>query len=203
MAEEIRELIEKIQSEGVAAAEAKAKAIEDEARAAANHIIEKAKKDAEKIVAEAKEKAVLTEESAKAALKQSARDLIISLRKEISAMLDRVITSHVHKALAAEELAGIITTIVKEAVQDARKDIVITLKKEDLEKLEKGFLAELRADIKKRGIILRASDDMQGGFMISYDSDKSYYDFTDKTLARHISFQLRPMLARILNEEIA
>jgi len=203
MAEQIKELIEKIQTEGIAQAEAKAKAIEDEARAAASRIIEKAKKDAEKIVAEAKEKAVLMEESAKAALKQSARDLIISLRKEIAAMLDRVVASRVHKALTVEELAGIITSIVKEALHDAKKGIIIALKKEDLEKLEKGFLTGLRGDMKKEGVVLRASDDVQGGFMISYDSGKSYYDFTDKTLARHISAQLKPALAKILNEGIA
>ncbi len=199
MAEELKNLIEKIQEEAVKASEDKAKVIEDEARKRAAQIVERAKREGEKIISDAKERAANAEASGRAALKQASRDLLISLRKEIEAMLDRIVTSHVHRALEAGELAKIISTIIKEHAKEGRPDVVISLKKDDLEKLEKGFLGDLRAEMKK-GLMLKAQDEIQGGFVISYDSGKSYYDFTDKALARYISLQLNPKLAELLNE---
>jgi vacuolar-type H+-ATPase subunit E/Vma4 len=202
MTEELKGLIEKIQQEGIQAAEEKAKAIEDQARRAADRAVEEAGKEAEKIIADAKGKALLMEEGGKAALKQAGRDFLISLRKEIAAMLDRVVTAHVHKALTAEELAVLITDLVKDSRLDAKKGIIISLRKEDLEKLEKGLFNELRGEIKK-GVTLKASDEIEGGFLISYDSGRSYYDFTDKALAHYISLQLKPKLAGILNGSVS
>jgi vacuolar-type H+-ATPase subunit E/Vma4 len=202
MTEELKGQIEKIQQEGIQAAEEKAKAIEDQARRAADRAVEEAGKEAEKIIADAKGKALLMEEGGKAALKQAGRDFLISLRKEIAAMLDRVVTAHVHKALTAEELAVLITDLVKDSRLDAKKGIIISLRKEDLEKLEKGLFNELRGEIKK-GVTLKASDEIEGGFLISYDSGRSYYDFTDKALAHYISLQLKPKLAGILNGSVS
>lgn len=199
MAEELKNLIEKIQEEGIKAAQDKAKAIEDEARRMSAQILEKARREAEKITLDAKARAASAEASGKAVLKQAARDLLISLRKEIEAMLDRIVTSHVHRALEPEELAKILSDIIKERAKEGKADIVISLRKEDLEKLEKGFLSDLRAEMKK-GLTLKTSDEIRGGFLISYDSGKSYYDFTDKALARYISLQLKPKLAELLSE---
>ena len=113
--------------------------------------------------------------------------------------LDRLIAAHVHKALEPGEMARIVTMLVKEHAAEAESDIVISFKKQDLEKLEKGLLSELRTEVKK-GLTLKASDEIQGGFVISYDAGKSYYDFTDKALAQYIAASLRPKLAEILDE---
>jgi len=200
MAEELKGLIEKIQEEGIKAAEEKAREIEESARDKAAGTIEKAKLKAEALIEEAKENVLRMEGSARADLKQAGRDLMISLKKEISAMLDKIIVSHVHRALTAEELAKIIVALVEGRVdKGAEGHIVISLKKEDLEHLERGFLSELKNEIKK-GVTLKSSDEIDGGFLISYDSGKSYYDFTDKALARYISVSLRPKLAEILGE---
>ena len=198
MAEELKSLIEKIQTEGVLAAEEKARQIEAAAKQEAQAIVGKAREAAEKILGEAKERISRIEEGQKASLKQAGRDLILSLKKEIGAMLDKIILSHVHKALLAEELARIIPALIKEHPKPGKEEIVISLKKEDLEKLEKGFLSELRDEIRK-GIVLKPCEDIQAGFMISYDSGKSYYDFTDKALGLDISSFLKPKLGEILN----
>ncbi len=143
-------------------------------------------------------RAAETEAGGRAALAQASRDMLISLRKEIAAMLDKIVASHVHKALEHGELANIILALVREHGKEAEADIVVTMKKDDLDKLGRGFLVELRDEMKK-GITLGSSDDIQGGFMISYDSGKSYYDFTDKAIAKYISYGLRPKLAEILS----
>ena len=197
MAEELKNLIEKIQEEGVKAAEDKASAIEKEARKKAASILEEAEKSAKNIIAEAKSKVARAERSGKDSLKQAGRDLILSLRKEINDLLGKIVTSRIRESLNPKELARIITLIVKESGGKERKDIAVSLKKEDLERIEKSFPNELKEEIKK-GITLRSSEDIRGGFIISYDKGKSFYDFTDRSLAEYIGSYLEPKLAEML-----
>lgn len=197
MAEELESLIEKINEEGIKAAEAKAKAIEEEARLLAKGIIEKTQKEASRIASDAKDKSARLEESTKASLKQAARDVILSLRKEINAMLDKLISSHVHKMLSGEEMAVLIASMIKDYASKGERRVIVTLKKEDLEKLEKGLLNELKGELKK-GVTLKATDDIRGGFRISYDEGRSYYDFTDQAIAEYIVSYLKPSLTEIL-----
>lgn len=195
MAEEIKDLIEKIQEEGVRVAEDKAREIEDAARGKADEIIKKARAEAERITAAAKEQVARMQESSKALLKQAGRDLMLSLRKEVNAMLDKLIVSGIRQALGLEELAKILTTLIKD--YSGKENIIISLKKEDQEKLEKGFLGALAQEVRKK-VILRPSEDIQVGFIISYDNGKSSYDFTDEALAEYISSVLKPKLKEIL-----
>ena len=200
MAEELKNLIEKIQEEGVRAAEDKARSIQNNAKEKAKDIIESAEKQAENLLSEAKAGIAKMESGGRDSLKQAGRDLILTLRKEINATLDRIIVSQVRQALSPGELAKIIATAVKESGGKEKKDITISLKKEDLEKIEKILLNQLKAET-ENNITLKTSEDIRGGFVISYDKGKSYYDFTDKALAEYISLYLKPKLAGMLKEE--
>lgn len=202
MAQDIKNLIEKIQQEGIQAAENKAKDIEGKAQQKANDIIAKAKDQADKIISEAKEQVAKMEESGKVSLKQTGRDLLISIRREIGAMLDKIIIANVRESLKPEELIKIIAAIIKESQVKDKDQIIISLKKEDKEKIEKGLLAELKEEVKK-GIVLRPSDDISGGFIISYDAGKSHFDFTDKALAEYFSLYLKPKIGQMLNDNSA
>jgi len=201
MADELKGLLEKIQEDGVRVAEEKARAIEDEALRSAQRVSNNAKAEARRMISEAESKIARTEDSSKAALKQASRDVIITLKKEISDTLERIISSHVHKALASEEMAKILTGLIKSATCDSNK-VAITLKKEDLEKVEKVLLGELSHEVRK-GITLKSSDEIRGGFLISYDAGKSHYDFTDKALAEYISANLAGRLKEILKESFS
>jgi len=199
MAEDLKGLIEKIQEEGVRAAEGKAHSIELDAKEKASAIIEAARREAGEILSSAKIEAARNEESVKATLKQAGRDLILSVRKEVSSMLQEIITRHVHKTLGADEMAGIISSMIKDHGRAETGGVVVTVKKEDLEKLERALTAELGQKVKE-GLVLRPSDEIHGGFIISYDSGRSHFDFTDKALADYIAGYLKPRLAEILKD---
>jgi len=199
MAEELKGLIEKIQEEGVRAGEDKAKAIEIEARKLAKTIIEKAEKEAENTLQDAREKIASMEKSGKASLKQAGRDLILSLHKQVNNLLEKIITSRIKEALTPGEIAKIITVIAKDTATDGKKDITVSLSKKDLEKMEKGLLTELKSQLKQT-ITLKSSEDVKGGFIISYDEGKSHYDFSDEALAEYIGSYLRPKLAEMLKK---
>jgi len=199
MAEELRELIDKINEEGVQAAEEKAAVIESEARRKAEGVIERAKLEADMILSDADVRIEKLSISERVSMKQAGRDFIINLKKEVNEILSRIINQHVHKALTAEEMSGIITSIIKDAGGKGKDGIVVTVKKEDAEKLEKSLLHELKEKMKE-GVRICSSGDIRGGFLISYDSGRSYYDFTDKAIAEYISTYLKPKLAEIFGD---
>jgi len=201
MAEEIKDLIKKIQEEGIKAAEDKAKEIELEAKRKAEAILQKAQADAEKIISEADEKVSRMEQSAKASVQQAGRDSLLSLKHEIDTMLTRLIQSSIAQALSPAEMAKVIVELIKKFASHGKEDVLVLLKKEDLEKVEKEFLNRLKDETKK-GILLKPSQDISGGFLISFDSGKSHFDFTDKALAEYMSSFLKPHLIKILNGTI-
>ncbi|TRZ95703.1 hypothetical protein D4R78_02555 [bacterium] len=197
MAEDIKNLIEKIQQEGFQAAEGKAKEIEERAQRKAQDILAKSKAEAEKLLEEAQHKIKQMQTNTESVLLQAGRDLLLNLRGEIDALLNKLLVLRLRQELTPAELSRILQTLIKNYEVKGGGDITVLLNKEDLEKLEKGFLSEIKEEIKK-GIILKSSSDIQAGFCISYDSGKSYYDFTDKALAEYIGTYLKPCLNKIL-----
>ncbi len=194
MAQDIKNLIEKIQQEGIRIAEEKAKEIENQARRQVTQILEKAKTEAARLISEAKEEIDRTKEEQKTFLAQAARDLLLALRKEISAMLERIILQEVKDTLTPEAMYKIIAELIKGLCHE---EIVISLNKEDLANLEKEFLRKLKEETKK-GVVLKPSEEISGGFIISFDRGKSHFDFSDKSLAEYLSTYLKPKLKEVL-----
>jgi V/A-type H+-transporting ATPase subunit E len=201
MPEEIRDLIEKINQEGIRAAEEKAQKIEAAAKQRADDMLAQARLEAEKIVAAAHERIRREEEREKALLSQAGRDLLLSFRNEMNAMLGRMMVKEIQQALTPEALFRLLSEVVQHHSAGEHGDIAVFLKKEDLEILEKNFLQKLREETKKN-IVLRPAEEVSGGFIISFDSGRSLYDFTDKALAEYIGAYLKPKLNKILQEAL-
>lgn len=201
MAEEISNLIEKIYSEGVEAAQVKAEEIEKQATQEAQGLVNKAKKEAEALVSQARERIRLMEEKSKTLLIQASRDLLLSLRKEINTLLGRIIITDLRCALSPDALSKIIFEAIKNYAAKTEHEIEVTLKPEDVLKLKEHFLSRLKEQSGK-DIILKPSENILGGFTISFDSGKSQFDFTDKALAEYIGLYLKPNLSAILNEAV-
>jgi len=202
MPEELKELIAKIKEEGIMAAIEAAREIENQARAKADEILANANKKAQTLLSEAKTKASQDAQKTKALLNQAGRDLLLSLRKEINAMLERLIIFETDSALSAAELQHIIVELVKARAGQSSEEIIISLKKGDLEILEKKFLSKLKEETRKN-IVLKPSSEIRAGFTISFDGGKSCYDFSDKALAEYIGHFLKPKLNEILKSAIA
>lgn len=201
MVEDIRDLINKINEEGIKAAEEKGRDIEDRARQSADEILGRARLEADELVAAAKDRIRSEDEKEKKLLAQAGRDLLLSLRKEINAMLGRIVVSDIRDALNPEVLSRILIEVIRNQSAGEEINPVVSLNNEDLEILEKNYLHKLRKET-ENAIILRPSEEISAGFVISYDSGKSYYDYTDKALAEYIGTYLKPKLNRLLNEAL-
>ena len=199
MVDEIRDLIEKINQDGIRAAEENARRIEAEAREKAEEILTQARLEAGRMTAAAEERIRREDANERALLAQAGRDLLLSLRKEIHAMLGRIMVSDTGQALTPEALFRLISDVVNRYSPGGQGDVLVFLSKEDLEALEKHFLHRLMEETKKN-IVLRPADEVSGGFIISFDSGRSAYDFTDRALADYIGTALKPKVRGILED---
>ncbi len=197
MADQIRALIDKINQEGVQAAEEKAREIESRAQEKAAAIVSRANAEAKKILEEAGEKVRRMEASSQASLKQAGRDLLLVLKQEVLELLAKIIAADVGKVISEEELSKILTELIKQYAAQQTSAVTVYLSEQDKKKLEGRFISRLKEDTKK-GVELKGRDDIRAGFVISFDAGRSQFDFTDAALAEYIGSSLKPAVAALL-----
>ena len=197
MSDDIQGLIEKINQEGVFAAEEKARQIIQQAQRKADSIIAKAQAQAQSLISGAREENLKNQDKVKALLNQAGRDLLLVARGEINAMLMSLITQEVRQALSPDALSKILSSLIQNLSGKHSGEVAVTLNKEDAQKITEHFLSRLKEETKKQ-IVLKPSEDIHAGFIISFDSGKSQFDFSDKALAEYIGIYLKPKLKDIL-----
>jgi V/A-type H+-transporting ATPase subunit E len=202
MTQQLQELLNKIKTEGIQAADDKAKEIEIQAQAKSRQIIEQAQKEAAHILQSAQGEVKRIRESTQIALQQASRDTLLSLRKQIEQILARLIQAKTGEALSSDVLSEILTDVIKKSL-DAKSlgSLEITLNAQDLEKVKNGFSAHLKEQIKK-GVRFQSSQDSGKGFTISFDSGKSSFEFTDQSLAEFFSSFLSVDAASFVNDAV-
>tara|TARA_Y100000031_G_C8171247_1_gene361918 strand:- start:219 stop:830 length:612 start_codon:yes stop_codon:yes gene_type:complete len=199
MAEKLKELLEKINEEGIKRSEAKAHEIEEKAKVEAGRILDNAKRKSRKLIEDANTEIEKTKKSRDIALKQASRDLILSLKEEIKKTLGRVVSKEVSSAISGAELAAILGNVIEKYIEKGGKDsdIKVLLKKETLDKLKTSFISKLNSKL-KQGIDFKVSPNINAGFSISFDKGKSFFDFSDDGLKEALSAFLNPELAKLL-----
>jgi V/A-type H+-transporting ATPase subunit E len=198
MSTQVQELIDKIKQEGVQTAQKEAETITKQAREEAGRINEEAKSSGEQYVISAKNEIKKIEDSTQMALRQAARDMILSLRRDILRMLQTIVTEDVRDALTTEQLATIITEAVKGS---SGGEAQVTVGQDDLKKLEEHFIAKIQNKV-KGGVTFAGSQDIDKGFTVSYDGGKSSFDFTDVSLAQYLSQFVNERVGKLLSESV-
>ena len=197
---QLQELIDKIKKDGVGAAEASAQAI-----------IADAEKRAEAIVAEAERTALENENKAKAeaerlekasidAIKQAARNTILSFRDGINAELSALIQAETAKSYDDKLLKTLIPEVVKEWVKNPdAASISVLLSEKDTAALSSSLTAALKSEIAK-GLEIKADSSLDAGFRISTKDGAAYYDFSAESVAALFSAYLNPKTAQIMKD---
>ncbi len=202
MSQQIQELINKIKSDGINEAQVKAKHIEEEAHKKADQIINEAKAKANKVIADAKEETLKFQKAAEVSIAQAGRNSILSLRKEIEAMLKNIVLKQVRDSLTPQQTAAILESVIKQYVKENSSSAQITLSPADAQAIKDGLIAKLQNEFKKP-LVFKTSSEMAKGFAISFDSGKSSFDFSDASLAEFLSAYVNDEVARILKTSAA
>lgn len=200
MAEELQGLLDRIQSEGIAKAEAEKTKIVEDAKAEAAKIVAAAEAKAASIVKKANEEAEISVSKGNDAIKQAARDVLIALRADIEKRLKALVSESVGDAMTPETMSKIILEMVKaysvkNPSGDATVELLLSQKDADaMTALFKGsLLAQLKADP-----VIRISSDVSAGLQIGFKGTDVFLDFSDEALADVICAYVGPKLAAAL-----
>ena len=191
MAEELQQLLEKIQRDGVDKANAEAAAIVAKAKAEADAIVKKAQEDAAAAEAKGKADAEAYAERAKETISQAARDTMLKVKDDVTKLLTKLIAEDVTAALATEAVP-LAAAAVKELVTGSATAEIAAAPK-----LVDALRAQLAAQA--QGGVKVVSDETTGaGFTVSLDNGRVEHDFTDAAIADALAQRLRADLAAFL-----
>lgn len=193
----LESLIEKIKSEGVEGAQKESQEIVAQAKQEAADIVAKANKHAEDIVAKAEAKAQQFQENSELAIQQAARDGELLFKGKITDLFDSVFKRETKTALSPDFMKQMILKIVDEW---KGSDVEVTVNDADQAQLEQVLLSGLAEDVKK-GISIKPSSNVSGGFQIGVKDENVYYDFTDDSVAAILKSSLNPRLQEILGKK--
>jgi len=198
---QVQELIDKIKKDGVKTATEEANRIRAEAETEAQRLVESAKKEADEIILRGKQDAERSEQVGKAALEQASRNLILSFRDEIQALLNKIVNEKVSANYNEEVLKAVLPDLLKSWAAKGGDNLAVILPENELSKLQ-GFFSEKLANELSKGIELKSSRKLSSGFRISNKEGSVYYDFSPEAVSGLISAYLNPKLAGILKDSI-
>jgi V/A-type H+-transporting ATPase subunit E len=195
---QLQELIEKIKKDGIESANDDAVRVKAAAGAEAKRIVDEAKKQAENIIAEAKVEAGRSEKAGLAAVEQASRNLILSFKTEIEALLGKIVSKDTAKLYNDDVLKAVIPEIVKGwAAGKGAVDVI--LGESELKSLGDWAKSALSEEISK-GVELKTGKNIGGGFRIGEKDGSAYYDFSGVAVAAALAEYLNPRLAELLKD---
>ena len=190
MAEELQQLLEKIQRDGVDKANAEAAAIVAKAKEEANALVKKAEEEAAATRAKAEEEAAAYAARARETISQAARDTVLKVKEDVTKLLTQLLAQNVSAALATEAVP-LAAAAVKELVTGSGAEVATSAKLVD------ALRAQLAAQA-QNGVKVVA-DEMTGtGFTVKLDNGRVEHDFTDAAISEALAQRLRPDLAALL-----
>jgi len=197
---QLKELIDRIKSEGIKSAEEQAGTIIEEAEKKAKQIVADAEKEADSIRQKAEADVRKMEYTGRESLKQAGRDLIISMQQRLQVLFDEVVYTETAGQLKGDPLQKVIAQLVEHWNEDVQ-NLELLVAEDELKKLEKGLRDKLSAQLAK-GMEIKPLTNVDAGFKVSYKDGSAYYNFSAEGVAEIISEFLNPKLAEILKEAV-
>jgi V/A-type H+-transporting ATPase subunit E len=191
MAEELQQLLEKIQHDGVEKANAEAAAIISKAKAEAEACKKAAAEEAAAATAKAEAEAKASAERAEKTIQQAARDTIREVKNALDALFENLLAKNVNAALSTP---GEAAKIALDAIRSLNADDAEVAANE---KLAAALKAQLVADAAK-GVKVVLDPTVGSGFSIRLDGGRVEHDFSEAAISAAIAKRLRPALAALL-----
>ena len=200
MASELQSLLDKIQSDGVAKADAEAARIIADAKTKAAGIVAEAEAKARAATKQSEAEVALFQQRAEQAVKQAARDVLLSVKVDLDQTLQRVFLAKISEALTPDVLRGLIADVVRaySASPEAAQGIDVALPPDQVEGVKALVLKEARQVAAAGGLRIAPNDDVRAGFRVTLANGRIEYDFTASALQAALAKFLRPALVKII-----
>lgn len=194
MAEDLQALMDRIQKDAVTKAENEAAAIIAAAKEKAAEIVKTAEAEAAAKLEKADKDAEAFTERSERTLAQSARDLLLSVGKNLENMIQNLLALEVEKALDESTIKNMLLTVAKGYVSDVEVDF----SEADAKKLASFVMGEFAKQV-SAGVKVESDSGVKFGFRIKLDGGKVSHEFTSEAMAEALSSLLRPQLAKVVN----
>lgn len=194
MSENLNELLEKIQREGVDKARDAAAKVAAEAEAKAKAVLAEAEAKAKALLENAKQQAEAYAESSRRTIQQAAGNTLIQVENAVTALFDKLLSKEVSGAMAD---AGLVAGLAAEAVRayaGGTEKVTVAAGA----KLCGALRAKLADQAAKGGVEVVLDETAGTGFRVLLAGGRVEHDFTGAAVAEFLSRQLRPSLAALL-----
>jgi len=194
MAEDLHALMLRIQKDAVEKAENEAAGIVARAKEKAADIVKAAEAEAAAKLEKADKDAEAFTERSERTLEQSARDLLLSVGKNLEKMILDILNLEVEKSLDAQTVQSMLLTLAK----NYSSDVEVDFSEADAKKLMSFVTGEFAKELGK-GVKVESDKGVKFGFRIKLDGGKVTHEFTEAAMADALSALLRPQLAKVVN----
>ena len=199
---QLQELIDKIKKDGIESATKEAARLKQEAETEARNFLEAARKEAAGIIAKSKEDADRAEKAGLAALQQASRNLTLSFKSEVQAVLVKIVQRDITEALTEETLKNILPELLKSwSSKSGNRGVDVLLSEKNLKSLQSWFDQKLASEL-KNGAELKPDRSLNAGFRIREKDGSAYYDYSAESVAELLSAYLNPRLAEIMKSAV-
>ena len=204
MAQELKHLIDAIQKDGIDKAEEEAQRILEDAQKKAREIVRQAEVKSQEIRTTAEKEAKEFEQRGIKEIQQAARDIIISVARDIENLFRRIASDTVKEAMTADVLKGILIKIGEAYFDESRrgKPSDLYLNEQDAPYIADLFRERFRRMLQD-GLVIHASSKISKGFRICLKDQRFFHDFTDEAITDELCNFLQPRLEKILHEMIS
>ena len=199
MAEELQGILNRINADGIAKADAERNAIIEKAKAEAAKIVSDAKGEAAEIVKNAQSEAEAFEKRADNALRQAARDIKIALKGELEARINKSVSGAAAAALTPEFMAQLIKSAADKFITSPDEELSVVCAVKDVDALNTALKAALADSLVKAPKIL-GDGALRGGLELSVNDGAFYIDFTTDAVNDLFSAYAGKMVEDIVRE---
>ncbi len=201
MAEELKNLIERIQRDGIDKAKSEADEIISTAKREADELIKKAERNAGTILKQAEADARIHAERGIKTMAQAGRDVLIAVGGAVEKLVKNLIRESVAESLTPDELMQMMTALAKGYAEHGMSEnrLAALVSPEELDKL-KQLYADKYAQALGKGVEIRSDDNIVKGFKISLNDGKVWHDFTLEAIADAMAAFLQPELEEIVRK---
>jgi V/A-type H+-transporting ATPase subunit E len=193
MTQDLQQLLEKINTDGVEKAKSESAKIIDQANAQAKGIVDTATREAAQKIAQAKLEAEAYERRAEETIRQASRDTVLNVEKAVTTLLTNVLLKEVNATLnTAEVVAQLATEAVRAYLHEKGElDVVASAKLAD------AIRAKLAAEAVS-GVTVVTDDHLGAGFNVRLAKGRIEHTFSGAAVADALAKHLRPKLAALL-----
>ena len=202
MADDLQALLNKINEEGLKKAEQTKADIIAKAEADAKAIIKKAQEEADDCRAKAQADSQILVQKGEEALRQAARDMMLSLRQQLQSRVKTAVLQLMDATLDAQQMPCVIAQIVESYLQkDGNEDnLELLVNPQQLDVLSSAVKAKLADNLKERCEFSPAPT-VANGFKLAFKDNDVLYDFTDQALADAVASYVGPRIAAALSDK--